>query len=207
MSQSRLSFPGVLNVVFYLSYSSSVPASCAHPLLPPSHTLPLCFCSRPWLCHKAQSWAFTQLTTEWLCLHAEGTQSTSLALIFQPPQRPEFQLLLEHLPLQFWEYHVFPPPDIWANYFLSARALPAPYSIPVPQMGIQKPSQSLFWRMSLPCRFLSIPCASIVIELTTVSCNCVLDYHSPHTELKTPPGLGLSSFINVTPTSLLVLGI
>lgn len=112
----------------------------------------------------------------------------SLALIFQPPHRLEFQLLLEHLPFQLWEYPVLSLLQISEQMFSlcwSRGSLLHPW----PQLGIQPPhSKSLL--MSLLCS-LSIPCASTVTELTTLSCNCVLNSLSPHSKLKAPPGLGL----------------
>lgn len=166
VSQSQPYFPGSLNIVFHLHCFSSVPASHTHPPL----ALPSCLTSRPFMCCRAQSWVLIQLTTAWLHLHAKDTHiyfsspdlSASIRAWILTPSGI-LALLFLRVP------HAFSLPYIWTNSSVLTRALPVPYCSPLPQLGVQKPSQSLL--ISLLCS-LSTPRVSAVIALSTLSCNC-----------------------------------
>ena len=59
----------------------------------------------------------------------------SLALIFQPPQRHKCQLLLEHLPFQFWECSMLNLHQIFEQTIFSGLQHSLPLTQPCPSTG------------------------------------------------------------------------
>lgn len=125
----------------------------------------------------------------------------SLAPIFQPPQRPECQLLLEHLPFQFWKCSMLNLHQIFEQTIFSGLQHSLPLTQPCPPTGGPKCHlKSLF--LPLLCSLTPTPTAPQCLHYhSPQSCHCVLTCLPPHTKLSTPPALGLCCVYHWNPNT------